>query len=354
MKFTVKKESLPESQIKLIINVDAKDFDVSVKKAKQKVLAEVTMPGFRKGHVTEDVFVKTYGSMAFRQEAAYDAVDATYVSVLVEQKIPAVGRPGINIVSFNEGEDLVYEIVVDVLPEAKVGEYKNLYKEISEKETTEISEEDIQKTLDEIISYRTTKNEDGTDNVPELTEEVIKSLGIESGNLEDLKSKIRENAKIESEYRNKEVRKNEIMEKLLANVEVETPASLVENELLKMKDKITSDLSQMGIGFPEYLKHLNKSEEEWKTSETDNAKKAVKLQLALLQIAKQEKIEVSPEALDAEVKHLKMHYKDLDENRAREYSREVMTNSLIMEFIMTGKLPDEKEFFKPDHSHDHE
>ncbi len=354
MKYTVKKESLPESQEKLIINVDVKDFDLQVTKSKVKVLGEAELKGFRKGHVPEAAFVEAYGAKAFRQEAAYDAVDAVYVNALVEQKIQAVGRPMLNIISFNEGEDFVFEMTVDVMPTLILGEYKNLHKEIKEGEVKEISDEDMQKVIEDLVAYRVTKDADGKEVVPELNAEFIKSLGIESGERSELEAKIRENAKLENETRVKEVRKNEIIKKIIEDAKGEVPKSFIDNELSKMKNKVTEDLSQMGVGFPEYLKHLNKSEEEWAAGETENAKKSAILQIALLQISKAENIKPSKEAVEKEVEHLKLHYKDLDIERATGYSEELMTNSMVMEYVLTGSVPDENIFFKPDHSHGHD
>jgi FKBP-type peptidyl-prolyl cis-trans isomerase (trigger factor) len=354
MKHTIQTENLPKSQIKITVSVDAADFEAQVKKSKAKVLSEANLPGFRKGHVPEEQFVKAYGALAFRQEAAYEAVDATYVSVLVENKIKAVGKPTLNIVSFNEGENLQYEIVVDVMPTLTLGDYKSVSSSVPVEQVGETTDEEMDKVLEDIVSYRTKKGENGEDIVPELDEEMIKSLGIESGSLDELKQKIRENTKMEKEFRAKDVRKNAIIQKLLDLAIGEVPETFIDNELVKMEDKITSDLAQMGVGFPEYLKHLGKTREEWAVSERANAEKAARLQIILLQISEAENMKPSQEAIAKEVAHMQVHYAGVDLARLRAYCEEVMTNSFVMEYILTGERPNEEELFKVDHDHDHD
>jgi hypothetical protein len=57
--------------------------------------------------------------------------------------------------------------------------------------------------------------------------------------------------------------------------------------------------------------------------------------------------------IEKEVQHLKLHYPEIDEQRLREYSAERMMNTFVLEYVVTGKLPNEEELFKVDHEHNH-
>jgi trigger factor len=190
-------------------------------------------------------------------------------------------------------------------------------------------------------------------NLEDITQEDVKSMGIDSGKIEDLKIKIKENLIEEKRFKSIDLRRNQILSKLIDETKGDMPKSFVDNELLKIKNKIEGDLSNMGITFADYLKHMQKTEEEWMAGEKEQASKNAKLQIALLEISKKEKVAPSDVAIETEVQHLKLHYKDIDEARLREYATERMTNTFVLEYIMTGKLPDEKELFKIDHEHDH-
>jgi FKBP-type peptidyl-prolyl cis-trans isomerase (trigger factor) len=356
MKYTSTVENLPESRVKILVTIPWKEVETKVKGAKKKVLAEADIKGFRKGSVPEDVFVKQFGDFPFYQEAAYAVVDATYVTALTENKVLAIGRPEVNLTSFGQDKDVVYEILVDVMPEVKLPDYKKLHTQFAEIPADVVGEEEVAEAIKDIKAWRKQKpnmtdEEKKAAAEAELSDEDLKAMGVESGKLEDLENKIRENLTSEKIGQAKDKRRTQILDALVNGVEGDMPKAMVDNELLKMQDRITADLSQMGVGFPDYLKHLNKTEEEWRESEKVQATKNAKLQVALAQISKLEKMAPSDVAIAKEVEHLKMHYPDIDEARLREYSIERMTNTFVLEYILTGETPKEEELFKVDHEH---
>ena len=358
LKHTTTLEKLPQSRLKVIVTIPWGEVKGQLALAKKKVLNEADIKGFRKGNVPEEVFVKQFGTFPFFQELAYAAVDSTYVSALTENKVLAIGKPEVNLKSFGEDQDVVYEILVDVLPEVKLPDYKSLHTEFPEIAAEVIGDEEVEDAVKDIKAWRKQKpnmseEEKKAAEESELTAEDLKAMGVESGDLQDLKSKIKDNLITEKVMVAKDKRRNQIFEALISGTEGDMPQALVENELLKMQDRITADLSQMGIGFQDYLKHLGKTEAEWKESEKIQAEKNAKLQIALAQIAKEEKIGPSEAAIQKEVAHLKLHYPDVSEQRLYEYSVERMTNTYIMEYVMTGEKPNEDELFKVDHEHDH-
>lgn len=171
--------------------------------------------------------------------------------------------------------------------------------------------------------------------------------------VEDLKNRIKENIENEKKWKAEDKRKAEVFEKLVSDTKTEIPETLIRNELLKMEDKIKADLSQMGVSFEDYLKHMKMTLAQWRENERPNASKQVILQLALHAIAKAENIKVSEVTLNNEVAHLMAHYKDLDIERAKAYTEEKMTNSMVAEYVSTGKVPDEVELFGSHEGHDH-
>ncbi len=349
MKYKVKKEVLTDSQVKVTVTVGTADFETVLEEAKKKVLAEAKLNGFRDGKVPYEAFVKNYGEFPIRQEMGYIAVDKTYVQVIVGEKVEAIGKPEIAILKVTPGEDFEYEIVTDILPEVVLPEYKKLHTEIKEVEIEEVKEDEVNDAIEEL---RRMRMQSGSEVLPEINEKFLKSVG-DFTTVEDLKVRIRENILGEKKWKADEKRKGEIFEKLIAETKTEIPKSLVENELTKMESRLSADLSQMGVSFEDYLKHMKKTILEWRESEMGNAKKSVILQLALHAISKKEDIKVSEETLKHEVVHLMAQYKELDEERARAFSEERMTNSLVSEFVSTGKMPDEKAIFGSHEGHGH-
>lgn len=356
IKHTTVTEKLTGSKLKVTVTIPWKEAEGKLAEAKKKVLSEADIKGFRKGNVPEDIFVKQFGTFPFFQEMAYAAVDATYAEALIENKVLAIGKPEVNLTSFGEDKDVVYDIVVEVLPEVKLPDYKKLHTQFPEVAAEVVGDEEVENAIKDIKAWRKqkpgmTEEEKKAAEESELSEDDLKAMGVASGKLEDLKAKIKDNLVAEQQMIAKDKRRNQIFEALVNGTEGEMPQTMIDNELLKMQDRIVADLAQMGVGFADYLKHLNKTEAEWKESERAQAEKNAKLQIALAQIAKTENIGPSEVAIQKEVEHLKHHYPDVSEQRLYEYSLERMTNTFIMEYVMTGQIPNEEELFKIDHEH---
>lgn len=347
--YKLKKEKLPESRMKILVTVPSKEFETLFESAKKKVLSEAKLNGFRDGKVPYDAYVKAYGEFPIRQEMGYQAVDSTYVSIIINEKLEAIGKPELAIVKVAKGEDFEYQIVTDILPEVEVGDYKKYNKDIKLEDIAETTTEEVENAVEELRRMRMKPE---TEELPELNEEFLKSVG-DFKTVDDLKKRIKENIENEKKWRAEEKRRAQIFDKLVADTKAEIPNSLVENELLKIEERIKGDLSQMGVSFEDYLKHMKKSYPEWKDSEKETAKKQVILQLALHEISKKENLKVSEVTVQNEVAHLLQHYPTLDIERAKAYTEEKMTNSLVAEYLVTGKVPDEKELFGSHEGHNH-
>jgi FKBP-type peptidyl-prolyl cis-trans isomerase (trigger factor) len=350
--FLTKIEKLDNSRVKVTVTVKSVDFEKFFEGAKEKVLSDAKLNGFRDGKVPYGAYVKAYGEFPIRQEMGYMAVDQTYVNAIIKDKIEAIGKPEIAILKVTKGEDFEYQIQTDVLPQVVLGDYKKYHKEVKLDEVEKAKPDEVNNALEELRRMRITKNEKGEEVVPELDDRFLKSVG-DFQTVEDLKKRIEENMNKEKTWRAEEKKKGQIFEHLIADTKTEIPNSLVENELSKLEDRIKADLAQMGVGFEDYLKHMKKTLAEWQESEKVTAKKNVVLQLALHEISKKENIKVSENTLNNEVSHLLQQYKDIDMNRAKAYTEEKMTNSLVAEYLFTGKVPDEVELFGSHEGHSH-
>jgi trigger factor len=94
-----------------------------------------------------------------------------------------------------------------------------------------------------------------------------------------------------------------------------------------------SDITQMGLKFDDYLKHLNKTKEDLKKDFRGDAEKKAKFSLILNEIAKNEKITADPEQVAKEVAAILEHYKDADPERAQAHAENVLTNEKIFQFL---------------------
>lgn len=148
--------------------------------------------------------------------------------------------------------------------------------------------------------------------LPELNDEFAKSCGAK--NLNDLKSKIKDNLKKESEQKAKQKQEIEIIEKATKAAEFSAiPESLIKNEQHRMLHELENQITQSGGKFDDYLKHAKKTKEELEENFKDNAEKRVKTQILFRQIIIDNKMEPKKQEVEAEIKKAEAMYASLPE-----------------------------------------
>jgi trigger factor len=126
MKTSVKE--LPESRVKVEVEVSATDVGQGVRRAARGLAREMKLPGFRKGKAPPSLVIQRLGYGAVLQEAIRDSLPEWYERGLLQSGVSAIGDPEIEIVSAPEEEDepLRFAFEIGVRPRAKLGEYKGL------------------------------------------------------------------------------------------------------------------------------------------------------------------------------------------------------------------------------------
>ena len=142
MKVTV--ENGENQQVTLTIEVEAAEVSKAAERASKRLANRVNIPGFRKGKAPRKIVERHVGTEALMQEAFDLIAPKALNDALAEQKIESVTRPNIDIVTLEEGKDLVFKAAVTPRPEVKLGEYKGLK---VEKAAVEIKDEDVEKQL---------------------------------------------------------------------------------------------------------------------------------------------------------------------------------------------------------------
>lgn len=147
----VKVEKLSENSVKLTITVSSEEFDAALDKAFEVVVKEVKVDGFRPGKMPKSMFVKRFGWEALYEEACNNAINKTYPLALNEAKVYPTAEPKIEVGTAPEkGKGFEYTATVDVWPEVRLGEYKNIkVKKATVRVTKKDVEEEINKKLNE-------------------------------------------------------------------------------------------------------------------------------------------------------------------------------------------------------------
>ncbi len=359
---------LPKSEIEIEGELEAEVFESYFTKAVKNIGENVELPGFRKGKAPENAIIAKVGEMRVLEEMAELALAEHYPKIIEDEKLDVVGRPNIGITKLARKNPLGFKIKSAVLPEVNLPNYKKLAKDVlgsateKEKDIT-VSDEDLENTIMDIRKSRAPKvhmaetaephehkegeparnashsdaggehkHEEKPVELPELNDDFVKGLG-PFKDVADFRDKLKENIKLEKGNQVKEKMRLKIIEKIIEETTIDTPEILIEAELSKILYRMESDITQMGLKFEDYLKHLNKTTDDLKKEFRTDAEKKAKFALVLNEIAKAEKITADDEQVAKEVAHILEHYKDADPERARMHAENVLTNERIFQFL---------------------
>ena len=185
---SVQVEKLEKNMAKLTVEVSAEDFKAAIKKAFNKNKNRFAIPGFRKGKAPQAMIEKMYGEGVFYEDAAAEAINASYAEAMKESGLDIVSRPEVTIEKIGKDEPFVYSALVAVKPEVTLGQYKGV--EV-EKADASVSAEDVEAELKKVqeqnarlLTVEDRGVEDGDQTVIDF-EGFVDGKGFEGGKAED-------------------------------------------------------------------------------------------------------------------------------------------------------------------------
>jgi len=137
--------------------------------------------------------------------------------------------------------------------------------------------------------------------LPEVTDELAKSLGVASATVEGLRGDIRQNLQREVKFRLLGRNKQAALDALVAHAELDLPHSIVQSELDRMADGAREDLKQRGI------KDADKApipEEVFRPQ----AERRVRMGLVVGEVVRLHNLHATPEQIQAHIEELAASY----------------------------------------------
>ncbi|MCC3865127.1 trigger factor [Terrisporobacter petrolearius] len=161
------------------------------------------------------------------------------------------------------------------------------------------------------VVFKVKVNDVKVKELPELNDEFAADT-TEFNTLEELTADVKAKVEAEAAEAAKNELRNRVIEKVVANTEVEVPEAMVKNEIENQMMELNYQLQYQGFGMEQFLQMTGKTMEEFKAEFTanrrDEAVKNVKTSLVIEAIAKAEDVQVSEEEVDAEVQKMAEAY----------------------------------------------
>ena len=313
---------------------------------------DVSIDGFRKGHVPEQVLLKRIGEMTLLSEMAERALAALYPQIVTEHALDVIGHPKVQITKLAPENPLGFSATVAVVPEVTLPDYQKIARE-TKKESTEITDQDLADTIANIqrqkVAYERMQQKAaaGADDalptpetvepaedapLPELTDEYVKTLGAFE-TVDDFKTKLREHLAIERAQEVTAKHRATITDRIIEESTIDLPAILVDSEIGQMFGQMEHDLKRANLSIDDYLSHLKKTKEDLRAEWAPAAEKRAKLQLVLNEIAKREKITAPEDMVASQVQALLAEHKDADPARVALYVHSTLVNDAVMRML---------------------
>jgi len=178
-------------------------------------------------------------------------------------------------------------------------------------------------------SFKVKVTEIKQERLPELNDEFARGINPDFKTLDSLQERVSANLRLRNEEQARVDFEERVIEAAVDLSQVEFPPVLVEAEVDQLLSQQTRRWQMDDKGLEEYLKSVNKTEEELREELRPLATKRVTQSLGLGKIAEEEKIEVSDAEIDTEIENMT---KAADEDK-RDELRGFLNTSQVRESI---------------------
>ncbi|MGI6778814.1 MAG: trigger factor [Acetivibrionales bacterium] len=168
--------------------------------------------------------------------------------------------------------------------------------------------------------------------LPELDDELAKDVS-EFDTLQEYKDDLKKKLSEKAEQQAKNQTEDSIIDKVVENSKIDLPQVMIDKQVDRMIYDFDLRLRYQGLDLQRYLEMMGMEMDAFRGQFAARAEKEVRTQLVLEKISKTEKVEVSDEELDEEIKKMAENYKQEAENfkkNLREDDIEYIRNNLIV------------------------
>ncbi len=142
---TVNFEKTGDSTGEVTFTIDRETVEQGLDKTFNSVKGSLNVPGFRKGRVPRKIFNQMFGEEALYEDTLNDIFPTAYAKALEEVDADIVGQPAIKDIDWDSGKDWEVVVEVQLKPEVKLGQYKDL--EVT-KVNREVTDADVEESLE--------------------------------------------------------------------------------------------------------------------------------------------------------------------------------------------------------------
>jgi len=144
-------ETLEPTKVRLTVEIPVEELKSEMDKAYKSIANQVSIPGFRKGHVPARIIDQRFGRAAVIEQVVNEVLPGQYSAAVSENELRPMSQPEVEVTEIpsTTGEltgQLVFTAQVDVVPAFDIPEYGK--DTVIEVDPVEVTDEDVQEELD--------------------------------------------------------------------------------------------------------------------------------------------------------------------------------------------------------------
>lgn len=279
---------LPKSEIEITITIPGKEIKEAYQIVLEEVVKDAEVKGFRKGKAPKDIVEKNTDKLKIYQKALQDLLTKSYSEAITKNNLQPILEPQITLTSpktleeVPEAKEIIFKALTCLKPEVKLLDYKDKIKTLKAKKTIWVPGKDKE----------------------EKKEETKTAL-------------------------------SDIIKTLLEIVSIELPPQLISFEVSKLLSQTLQEIKKLGLTLEQYLSSIGKTVEELKAESEQKAINELKLEFALNEIAKTEKITVSEEEIQKVIAENKDPQAQENLKKQSYYIAAVLLQQKTLDFLKT-------------------
>lgn len=286
----------PDGTVELVITIPWADVAALYAEVVEKTLAEIELPGFRKGKAPREMAEKKIDKTKIYEEVLRLLIPKSYNQAVTENKIHPIVTPKIELKEATENKDWVVRALTCERPEVHLGDYKKAIAELNNSKKNKIwvpgHEEKTQ-------ANQATPAGPATPNTQPPQKPTL----------------------------------DELLKVIFENVKVDLPAPLIEHEVNRSLSELIDETKKLGLSVEQYLASTGRNSESVRHEYEEQGKRTLTLEFALEDIAEKEGILVSDDDIDAVVKSAKTDAEREALAKEKYYLASVLRRQKTLDFL---------------------
>lgn len=142
-------EQQDEATYRIDVEIPAEDVDAKLDAVYKRIVKEIEVPGFRKGHVPRSYLEMRFGSDFLYEDAQQELIEEHLPEALEAHDIRPASRPELTDLEFEAGQPFRFKFDVEVFPEIELPEDVSAI-DVDLPDLPEINEDDVDDMIEEM------------------------------------------------------------------------------------------------------------------------------------------------------------------------------------------------------------